>query len=373
MVAKGQTLLTYGRTLSSKGITDALEFASMVNSRLIKQGREPRPLCIWGPHGIGKTSIVHQYAKNSGMKFKYVAPAQFEELGDLHGLPTREGDKTVYLPPDWVPREPGPGILMLDDFNRADNRILQGLMQLLQFNGMFSWKLPPDWMIVCTANPEGGDYNVTPLDDAMITRLVHVAMIFDVREWAAWAMKDGLDTRVVAWVLAYPEIITGGRDTPRSVHQLADFTIHISDLTSPKGLEQLQTFGMGTLSETALASFVNFVTTELELIPTGRELLDAKSKAKLSAMIDKASIGADGAVHLDRIYILFLRLVSELTSPLYRQQARDVQNALTVLKHPKIPKDMSFMAFKWLAESDTPVIKQITVDPDLAMMLLDAM
>ena len=70
-------------------------------------------------------------------------------MGDLHGLPVRldpnpdvQGDEsTVYMPPDWVPKEDdeGPGILLLDDLNRADDRILRGLMQLIQEFEMFSW------------------------------------------------------------------------------------------------------------------------------------------------------------------------------------------------------------------------------------------
>jgi len=58
--------------------------------------------------------------------------------------PEVHGDETtIYLPPDWVPKadESGPGILLLDDINRADDRILRGLMQLLQEFEMFSMDL----------------------------------------------------------------------------------------------------------------------------------------------------------------------------------------------------------------------------------------
>ena len=49
-------------------------------------------------------------------------------MGDLHGMPNVidpdekvSGDEyTVYSPPDWVPTEEGPGILLLDDINRAE-------------------------------------------------------------------------------------------------------------------------------------------------------------------------------------------------------------------------------------------------------------
>ena len=43
----------------------------------------------------------------------------------------RVDEATVFAPPAWVPTADGPGILLLDDVNRADDRILRGLMQLL--------------------------------------------------------------------------------------------------------------------------------------------------------------------------------------------------------------------------------------------------
>ena len=74
--------------------------------------------------------MVQAFAEQEGWKLAYCAPAQFEEMGDLHGLPMRldpdgipgTGDETtVHMPPDWVPKEEGPGILLLDDINRADD------------------------------------------------------------------------------------------------------------------------------------------------------------------------------------------------------------------------------------------------------------
>ena len=57
-------------------------------------------------------------------------------MGDLLGMPDIEiidGKKqTVFEAPSWVPKEEGPGILLIDDVNRADDRILRGIMQLLQ-------------------------------------------------------------------------------------------------------------------------------------------------------------------------------------------------------------------------------------------------
>ena len=89
-------------------------------------GRSGKLLDAWGdghfimPHGLGKTQMVQEYARSKGWKFTYCAPAQFEEMGDLHGIPSmhdptpdkpNSGDEvTIFAPPEWVPKEKGPGM-----------------------------------------------------------------------------------------------------------------------------------------------------------------------------------------------------------------------------------------------------------------------
>ena len=61
------------------------------------------PICIWGNHGIGKTELLKALANelttqdnlSSDEKwlFTSVAPAQFEEMGDLLGMPSIDPGK----------------------------------------------------------------------------------------------------------------------------------------------------------------------------------------------------------------------------------------------------------------------------------------
>ena len=142
--------MSYGSIVQTSQLIDLLNFQ-------LSRSNLP-PLCIWGSHGIGKTEIVRDYARDKELRFHYLAPAQFEELGDLLGMPAIEGERTTLRPPVWVPTEDKPGILLLDVLNRADDRILRGLMPLFQGFGIVSWNLPPSWRIICTANPDDGSY-----------------------------------------------------------------------------------------------------------------------------------------------------------------------------------------------------------------------
>ena len=263
-------LLEYGEKVNARHLNRTLEHIFLRNDVLAEKGEHGTPICIWGTHGLGKTHIVTDFARDRKWKFAYCAPAQFEEMGDLHGMPVTtdpdpkvSGDeRTVYLPPDWVPTEEGPGILLLDDINRADDRILRGCMQLLQNFELFSWHLPKRWQIVATANPEGGDYSVTPMDDAMLTRMLHTTLKFDPRIWAEWAANAGVDPRGIAFVLTYPEVVTGKRTTPRSLTQFFGQISSISNLKAE--MELVNALALSALDEITTSTFISFVNDDLK-------------------------------------------------------------------------------------------------------------
>ena len=239
-VTAASTTGTYGPTVDAPGLTQLLTHVLEANTHAGRFGELPTPVCIWGPHGIGKTALVRSWARERGWGFVEIAPAQIEELGDLHGLPTRldagtgaaRDGRTGFLPPEWVPQQPGPGILLLDDLNRADERVLRALMQLLQNHRLYSWALPDGWQIVCTANPESGDYNITTMDDALLTRMLHVTLAFDAGAWARWARAAHIDPRCVEFVTTYPEAALGRRTTPRTLVQFFRQVAPIADLES---------------------------------------------------------------------------------------------------------------------------------------------
>jgi len=256
-------LKTYGAKLNSEQIRELLEFALNQNDALAKKGKRGTPICIWGTHGIGKTQLIMGLAKEYGWTSVYCAPAQFEEMGELHGIPEtfdptpetpNSGDEfTVYRPPQWLKSAidgadlDKPGLLILDDFNRADTRILQGCMQLLQLQALISWSLPPRWQIVLTANPEGGPYTVTEMDDAMLTRMLHVTMKFNAECWAQWATGAGIDSRGIDFVLTYPEVVNGIRTTARSLTQFFEQIEVFQDLETEKSLQMVSWLGQAAV------------------------------------------------------------------------------------------------------------------------------
>jgi MoxR-like ATPase len=344
------------------------------------QGKRPTPICIWGSHGIGKTAVIKDLAKKKGWKFRYCAPAQFEEMGDLHGLPVRldpnpdvQGDEsTVYMPPDWVPKEDdkGPGILLLDDLNRADDRILRGLMQLIQEFEMFSWTLPSKWQIVCTANPEGGDYSVTPMDPAMLTRMLHLTMIFDVKSWARWAMNAGVDPRGIAFVLTYPEVITGERTTPRTLTQFFDQIANIDDLKSE--LELVNVLARSALDDITATTFLAFVNDGVTQLIEPSDILDAIDFKPIAKRISDLSKGEGDAKRVDRLSTICTRLYLHLSSDTYKAESHHAKNLVAFLLLDDLPNDLRFSLHRDLITISEEIANMLR-DPKLAKLVIEGL
>ena len=371
--------IEFGKKGSSREIKEILSHIFERNNELNKEDKRGTAVCIWGTHGLGKTQIVRDYALEKKWKFSYIAPAQFEEMGDLHGMPIVvdpdkriTGDEyTVYSPPDWVPRQEGPGILLLDDINRADDRILRGCMQLLQNFELTSWELPPKWQIVATANPEGGDYSVTPMDGAMLTRMLHTTLKFDAKIWAEWAYAANVDERGIAFVLTYPELVNSDRTTPRSLTQFFEQIASIDDLKG--NLQLVQALALSSLDEVTVSSFIAFVNDELTQLIDPEEILDAKDFKSIEKRIKDISVDDSGAKRVDRLATMCSRLYLKLVSNDYKQGKNHSKNLIKFLMFETIPNDLLMSLYMDLQKHGSDKIKEMTRDKKLANKLLSTL
>lgn len=348
---------TYGENLSSKELDEVLGFLVSPHMNAVVEVERPTPICVWGTHGLGKTAIVMEFAKRNGWPLVYVAPAQFEEMGDLHGLPIKVGETgnslahTAYLPPQWVPVTNGPGILVLDDINRADDRILRGVMQLLQNYEMFSWKLPSKWQIICTANPDDGDYSVTTMDDAMLTRMLHVTLKLDIKSWASWAYKNSVDPRGIDFALIYPELLEGTRTTPRSFVQFLTHIANIKDLKSE--IHRLTILARATLDDATVRAFLVYVNEGLDHLVSAEEILEAEDFNQIKIRIEAASKGKTGTLRLDRLQAICSRLSMAISTDHYEKPSSlNCKNVVKFLMLEAIPADLRYSVHREIASMD---------------------
>lgn len=364
--------ITYGAKVNAD---DVKKFLKHLTERYFNKQEKirPTPACIWGMHGIGKTELVRDFAIENEYKFVYIAPAQFEEMGDLIGMPQikdiNEKSTTHFVAPDWVPSDDGPGILLIDDINRADDRILRGIMQLLQNYELVSWTLPKDWMIIATANPDGGDYSVTTMDDAMLTRMVHVSMEFNAKTWARWAEKNEIDSRGIDFVLTYPEIVTGRRTTPRSLVQFFHAINSIKDLRSSLNLVKI--IADGCLAQETSVAFINFINMDLNKLIAPEEILNAPDFKMISGKLKDL---VDGKTkRMDILSVVLIRLTNYLIYNKEELNNTQFDNLHKFIMLPLIPNDLRLSMAQDLVNANRKDLKRLYAIPEIGKLILTKM
>ncbi|MFM7072031.1 MAG: AAA family ATPase [Planctomycetota bacterium] len=179
----------------ASGSRAALPLGPLVKSVVKLAYRARRPVLLEGPTGIGKSELIAQVAEELGVGY-LVLDLSLLEPPDLVGLPVIENNRTSFASPLALPQE-GAGILMLEELNRAERYIQQPALQLLTARRLHQYQLPDGWMTCAAINPEHDEYQVTPLDPALRSRFLNIAVRADRVEWLAWARDHSLHTAVL--------------------------------------------------------------------------------------------------------------------------------------------------------------------------------
>lgn len=161
---------------------------------------------LWGKQGIGKTQVVGQIAKEQGLDFRALYLGSCADVGDIIGLPLKQGDQVVHARPSWFPTS-GSGIIFLDELNRAHPDIIQAMFQFVRTGDLHTHKLPPGWRIVAAGNYDSEDFTVTSTSDAAWnSRFCHVHVEPTPEEFILYAESKGAAS-VADFIRANPEML----------------------------------------------------------------------------------------------------------------------------------------------------------------------
>jgi hypothetical protein len=304
------------------------------NQHIQTEGKVPVAINIEGDAGLGKTSAIMQLGKELNMQVVKLNLSQLEELGDLVGFPVKEfqiqnaegqtkwineaqiaaaqkaGFKIVdkrmsHAAPEWIQGKGEGGFLVLDDYTRADHRFMQATMEILDRQEYVSWKLPKNWHVILTTNPDNGDYNVTSLDVAQKTRFISVELKYDVNVWAKWAEQAQIDGRCINFMLMNPELVTQ-RVNPRSV---TTFFNAISSI--PKfedDLPLIQMIGEGSVGVDFSSMFTMFINNKLDRIISPEDTMTKDEAYVMGALT--GAVGKDDDFRADISSVIATRLIN---------------------------------------------------------------
>jgi len=318
-------------------VTEMKEFISHMvenNQYIQTQGKVPVAINIEGDAGLGKTSAIMQLGKEMDMQVVKLNLSQLEELGDLVGFPVKEfeiqnqegktmwineaqidaavkkgykvsGKRMSHAAPEWIQGKGEGGFLILDDYTRADHRFMQATMEILDRQEYVSWKLPKNWHVILTTNPDNGDYNVTSLDIAQKTRFISVGLKYDKDVWAKWAETASIDGRCINFMLMHPELVTQSVN-PRAV------TTFFNAISSFKNFNQrlpmIQMIGEGSVGVDFAAMFSMFINNQLDKIIAPEDILTKDEQYVMNSLT--SAVGKDDEFRADISSVIATRLVN---------------------------------------------------------------
>lgn len=165
----------------------------------------PLSVMIWGPPGIGKSSIVAQVATARGMGMLDLRLSQLAPT-DLRGLPVAEGGVARWLPPEFLPRD-GTGILFLDEINMAPPAMQGVAQQLILDRRVGNYEVPDGWLIWAAGNRKSDRAAVFDMPSALANRFIHLEVEPDIDSFKAWGLTNAVSERILAFLSFRPALL----------------------------------------------------------------------------------------------------------------------------------------------------------------------
>jgi AAA domain (dynein-related subfamily) len=162
---------------------------------------------IWGPPGIGKSSIVAQTAAAHQLDWIDVRLSQLAPT-DLRGLPVPDHDhrSSRWYPPEFLPRS-GRGILFLDEINMAPPAMQGMAQQLILDRRVGSYVVPDGWFIWSAGNRKEDRAAVFDMPAPLANRFLHLFVEPDFDSFKAYALASGVHEQILAFLAYRTELL----------------------------------------------------------------------------------------------------------------------------------------------------------------------
>lgn len=186
-----------------------------------------RPVFLWGAPGIGKSSLVREFAASLGLECVSLLGTQLAPE-DLIGVPQIVDGRSRFCPPEQIARDE-PYCLFLDELNAAAPDVQKAFYSLILDRRIGSYELPAGSVVIGAGNRATDQALARPMASALVNRLVHVHLRAAAGDWLAWAAGTGIHPWVVEYLTQRPDHLWSlppkteePFSTPRSWHMLSD-------------------------------------------------------------------------------------------------------------------------------------------------------
>ena len=217
---------------------------------VIKKGMSPKVLpsvMLWGPPGVGKSQGIRQIAKQIEKETKKkvvvtdVRLLLFNPI-DLRGIPTANEDKTlaIWLKPQIFQMDASDeivNILFLDEISAAPQSVQAAAYQITLDRVVGEHKLPDNCIVIAAGNRVTDKSVSFKMPKALANRLLHIEIEGSFNSWLSWAMKSGVNQKVIGFLSFRTDKLFGfdaksddlAFATPRSWEMVSNILNTVSD------------------------------------------------------------------------------------------------------------------------------------------------
>jgi MoxR-like ATPase len=154
-----------------------------------------RSIYLWGPPGVGKSSLVQQLARQQNLELIDLRVTLLDPV-DLRGLPRLNKTKVDWCSPSFLPTK-GSGILFLDELAQATPLVLAACLQLTLDRKIGEYQLRDGWMVIAASNRCEDRAGTHRLITPFLNRFIHLDLEVSLAEFAIRSATLDIRSRVV--------------------------------------------------------------------------------------------------------------------------------------------------------------------------------